>query len=448
MVSISGPFCRLRRSTSNAFGIFQSNKQAKYSPEVPSDLSKEMPDLFERLPRMFPWDKSRPVDPEEHTVWLLDNTAFQTQERSVRVKSLEGLRPRRKAKPTVIDCDGKEVAVRKRDESGWQAEFIACYFVKNSGADVSHVIAAIARMLHIDETDIATRQRIAERVQPFADTVLVKRTLRIDVGGKEQVTLGPSTSNGISTDVVPLHIDPMRTGPMTSTPIDLETDPNIPGRTLYYPPTGYLLLSDIDDTIKTTLTPSPMGIIHSTFITSTPLPIPNMPDLYSSLSTLLSSPPFFYLSASPYPLYPFLRPFLSTHYPPGTILLRDASWQNLGGLIASLTRGVEAYKISQMRKVHSWFPKRKVVCIGDSTQRDVESYCAVARQFPGWVGAVFIRRVVGVEGMDEEEKNSPKRFERAFRGLEEKGVVCKVFDEPEEVRVLVEEMVRRDECRA
>jgi hypothetical protein len=228
MLSTSTPFSYLRRTVVNGLEYLGINKPSKYSPEVPSDLSKDMPDLFERLPLMFPWDKSQPVDPTQHTVWILDNTAFRKIKLSRRARRFS--RPRRKARTTSVNVNGNEVAVRKRDETGWQAEFIVCYFVKDSGADVSYVIAAIARMLHIDEKDIATRQRIADRVQPFADTVLVKRTLRADIGGKEQVTLGPSTYNGISADVVPLHFDPLASAPAITVPTNSPDSRSISGR--------------------------------------------------------------------------------------------------------------------------------------------------------------------------------------------------------------------------
>jgi hypothetical protein len=42
------------------------------------------------------WEKPKPVDPALHNVWILDNTAF-------------------------------------RDGEQWKAEFVACYFIKNSG---------------------------------------------------------------------------------------------------------------------------------------------------------------------------------------------------------------------------------------------------------------------------------------------------------------------------
>lgn len=165
-----------------------------------------------------------------------------------------------------------------------------------------------------------------------------------------------------------------------------------------------------------------------------------MPELYTHLNSLLSTPPFFYLSASPYNLYPFLRDFRAAHYPPGTIILRDASWQNLGGLITSLSVGTEEYKADRIRKIHSWFPERKFVCIGDSTQSDPEAYGQIAREFPGWVGAIYIRRVRGIAEMDEKEKNSPERFKKAFEGLE-RGLWY-VFDEPGEVAERIGEVVR------
>jgi phosphatidate phosphatase APP1 len=131
---------------------------------------------------------------------------------------------------------------------------------------------------------------------------------------------------------------------------------------------------DIDDTIKITMTSDPIGILRSTFV-SEPTPIQGMPELYKFIhATLSPSAPFFYLSASPYNLYRFLRNFREKYYPQGTIILRDANWMNLSGLLSNLTLGTEAYKVDRMEKINSWLPKRKMICIGDSTQSDPEAY--------------------------------------------------------------------------
>jgi len=100
-----------------------------------------------------------------------------------------------------------------------------------------------------------------------------------------------------------------------------------------------------------------------------------MPELYSRLRQLLDpSAPFFYLSASPYNLYPFLREFRDTYYPHGQLILRDSSWMTISGLLSSLTLGTEKYKVDRIKKIQQWLPRRKMICIGDSTQSDPEAY--------------------------------------------------------------------------
>lgn len=131
---------------------------------------------------------------------------------------------------------------------------------------------------------------------------------------------------------------------------------------------------DIDDTIKITQTSDPIGILKSTFA-SPATPITGMPEFYTHIQRLISpASPFFYLSASPYNLYSFLKDFRSKFYPQGTIILRDASWMNLSGLLSNLTLGTQEYKVDRITKINSWLPRRKMICIGDSTQSDPEAY--------------------------------------------------------------------------
>jgi hypothetical protein len=51
-----------------------------FSPEVPEDLREWLPDLFDRFPLPWPWEKVSPVDPALHDVWVLDNVAFRSAE--------------------------------------------------------------------------------------------------------------------------------------------------------------------------------------------------------------------------------------------------------------------------------------------------------------------------------------------------------------------------------
>ena len=160
-----------------------------------------------------------------------------------------------------------------------------------------------------------------------------------------------------------------------------------------------------------------------------------MPALYAQINELLS-PAWFYLSASPYNLYPFLRKFLHEHYPPGPILLREASWMDLSGFLASLTEGTEAYKRTRIQKLHDWFPRRKIICVGDSTQSDPEAYGDICRKYPGWVKKVFIRKVMDVAEMQGTDKNESSRFEKAFHGVDKS--IWKTFEDPVELKGEVE----------
>jgi phosphatidate phosphatase APP1 len=103
--------------------------------------------------------------------------------------------------------------------------------------------------------------------------------------------------------------------------------------------------------------------------------VKGMPELYAFVQKQITvAAPWFYLSASPYNLYPFLRTFRDQYFPHGQLILRDASWMSLPGLLSNLTLGTREYKIERMKKVHGWLPGKKLILIGDSTQADPESY--------------------------------------------------------------------------
>jgi phosphatidate phosphatase APP1 len=250
------------------------------------------------------------------------------------------------------------------------------------------------------------------------------------------VRLGPSGRDGISSDLISIPGNGYKDGQVITTKaINADATPmNITFATAK----GWAVMSDIDDTIKKTLTSDPVGILKTTFAEE-PEPIKGMPEFYKHLVEKLDNPPFWYLSASPYNLYPFLRQFRETYYPSGTLILREASWMNLAGFLTNLTQGTQAYKFDRLQKVNSWFPERKFICIGDSTQSDPEAYSDMYRRDPKWIGAIFIRKVTGVAEMDESTKNAPERFTKAFKDVPSS--VWYVFEDPQELYAKVEALV-------
>ncbi|OAL56231.1 hypothetical protein IQ07DRAFT_496700 [Pyrenochaeta sp. DS3sAY3a] len=330
------------------------------------------------------------VNPDTDYVWLLDTTAYQNR------------------------------------LGRWKAEFVAAYFVQNSGKDLSEVVAWVSDKIGLADDEEA-KATIAKRMQPLLDSILPAHAVDIDLQGMT-VRLGPSGRDGISSDELAVPGSNYKDGEIiTSKAIHADATPV---KVTFAKPKGWAVISDIDDTIKKTLTSSPVGILTTTFAEE-PEPIKGMPELYKHIVGKLNNPPFWYLSASPYNLYPFLREFREQYYPSGTMILRDASWMNLAGFLANLTQGTEAYKVDRLEKVQTWFPKRKFIVIGDSTQSDPEAYGEAYRRHPKWIGAIYIRKVTGVAEMDENKKNDPERFEKAFKDVPKN--IWYVFTDPQEL---------------
>ena len=203
--------------------------------------------------------------------------------------------------------------------------------------------------------------------------------------------------------------------------------PDLSAHTRCASPDGWAIISDIDDTIKVTHTTDPIGTLKTTFA-DIPETTKGLPEFYQNLDVEFKNPAWFYLSASPYNLYPFLHQFIHDHYKPGTIILRENSWMVLGDVLKSLTQGTQAYKTDRMDKIHHWLPNRKFICVGDSTQSDPEAYAEMFKRYPGWIHAIYIRVVEGDPHMSE--KNKPERFEKAFDGVPSH--IWRLFTNPQE----------------
>ncbi|KAL8876234.1 MAG: hypothetical protein Q9198_005534 [Flavoplaca austrocitrina] len=350
-----------------------------------------------------------PVNPKTESVWLFDNTAY------------------------------RPIHPYPHAAQPWQASFSAAFFKTETGKDISKVVADIADKIGLkkegsEEERERGEQTIAKRLQPFADVVAPARWVEVKLPDGKRQRLGPGGRSATSQQIITFPSNHTNGQVVETDAVNAELTPIGPMTTTFAEPEGWLVISDVDDTIKVTLTPSPVGILRSTFL-SDPEVIASMPPLYTHIQSLLN-PTWFYLSASPYNLYPFLRTFLHANYPKGTILLRDASWMDLSGFFMSLTMGTEAYKTGEMDKVHSWLPKRKVLCVGDSTQSDPEAYGNIYRKHKGWVKKIFIRKVTDVAEMASDEKNSPERFEKAFKDVPKD--VWQLFEDPNDLYAAVD----------
>lgn len=266
----------------------------------------------------------------------------------------------------------------------WHAEFVSAVFESKTSARLVDYVGDVASIAKISKGD-DEEGIMEERIVAFVMDIQPGRQVRVNFGADKAATataaaeaklkLGPGGRNGISSDIKRVP-DPAKGKLLAMSEADVPVGATgiLQMKTVYAEPEGWAVLSDVDDTIKVTMTSDPAGILRSTFV-SKPTPVAGMPELYAYLATLVTqSAPWFYLSASPYNLYPFLSRFRDQHYPHGQLILRDSSWMTISGLLSNLTLGTEQYKIDRIKKVHRWLPKRKMILIGDSTQSDPEAY--------------------------------------------------------------------------
>ncbi|RDW71052.1 hypothetical protein BP6252_07615 [Coleophoma cylindrospora] len=105
--------------------------------------------------------------------------------------------------------------------------------------------------------------------------------------------------------------------------------------------------------------------------------------------------------------------------------------------------GTQDYKTERMTKIHSWLPRRKMICIGDSTQSDPEAYGEMYRNFGGWVHLILIRKVTDIAAVGLQAKNEPQRFQQAFKGVPSNRWF--VFETPEQCYQIINDVVQSTE---
>lgn len=238
---------------------------------------------------------ARPASVKEDAVWLLDNTAY----RPIPTHSL----------------------LHQADAQPWQAEYVVAYFKRNSGRKPSEIVAQIADKIGLGaegEDRAAGEKRIAERLQPFMQDIQPARSVDVKIPGVGVKRLGPGGRGAMSSTTISGLGELTDGKPLTVKALDSGVAPYGSMNTYVADPEGWMVISgtlfpptssislphlpqlahpisltnraahlDIDDSIKITMTPSPIGILRSTFV-SDPTPIPGMPALYAHIHSVLS----------------------------------------------------------------------------------------------------------------------------------------------------------------
>jgi Phosphatidate phosphatase APP1, catalytic domain len=157
---------------------------------------------------------------------------------------------------------------------------------------------------------------------------------------------------------------------------------------------GVSIISDIDDTIKTTeVYKGGKTMLINTF--NRPLKAAaGMSELYRKLHE--SGARFHYLSGSPWQLFPMLDEFLGVNsFPSGSFNLKEfranPSSPEFWDFIAS--GSTQALKEDVIKDIMASYPDRQFILIGDSGEHDPETYGWAAHTYPKQVKEIYIRNV-------------------------------------------------------
>jgi len=198
-----------------------------------------------------------------------------------------------------------------------------------------------------------------------------------------------------------------------------EAKSDFSGEVQLIPETGLSVISDIDDTIKISNVLDKKALIRNTFVEPYKV-AKGMPEYYQRVEK--QDAYFHYVSASPWQIYPSLKPFMDSHYPKGTVSLRYFRLTD-SSLINFLQPSTE-YKTTQIKQIIQRYPKHQFLLIGDSGEHDPEVYASIYRQFPDAIKSIQIRAVKGSD-------LSEKRFSDDFKGIPKS--VWEVFEIPDKM---------------
>jgi len=189
----------------------------------------------------------------------------------------------------------------------------------------------------------------------------------------------------------------------------------------------FLVVSDIDDTLLITGVRSALywKVLYNTFLRNLEQRrgIPGAPAFFQRLARLRENPDWqsfvFYVSSTPRTLYDFVIKWLEIHhFPQGPVLLKDFG---LSTLSAHSTRRLGS-KYAWIRFLLTFFETTTFVLVGDSGERDFYLYRRLAREHPGRVRAILIRKVPSLrrpekllDDIQELRKELPVCFFRYYK---------------------------------
>lgn len=218
-------------------------------------------------------------------------------------------------------------------------------------------------------------------------------------------TLAPTDRSGISYNTFTFDLAKMK-HLLTNHHVyfTIENDDRAKGYALYSQDHGYLVISDIDDTIKDSSVLNTKTLLRNTFLYE-PKVTKSMPELFKQLQNDLESTLFAYVSSSPIQLLPTLDLFIEQNYPQGLIKLRQSTAWNQ--VLASKEESM-AHKKSSITQLLNAYPNKKLILLGDSGENDPEIYLDILQNYSDRIDAIYIRDVTNEAKKSKRYKAFPQ----------------------------------------
>ena len=267
-----------------------------------------------------------------------------------------------------------------------------------------------------------------------ADSV---RNARISIKIGNRIVVLPETSDAAGCFSADIAIDSDEVASLAHDGIiDFESHPtrvqgsNFRGTALLLSTEGVTVVTDLDDTIKETNVNNHAEAKANLFVRPFK-PVAGMPELYRAWQQADDANLHFHVvSAGPWQFHEPLRRFTeSVGFPKFTWDMRCVDITDPAVLIDEIVKAdpqrIFAFKVAKIGAFMKRYPKRHVVLVGDSGERDPEVYAAIVREFGELVDAVYIHNV-------SREGPGAKRYDALFRPLNALGKL-QVFDQPGEL---------------
>ncbi|KAI8960498.1 hypothetical protein F5Y11DRAFT_329777 [Daldinia sp. FL1419] len=158
------------------------------------------------------------------------------------------------------------------------------------------------------------------------------------------------------------------------------------------PPTGFTIVSDIDDILRVTKIYDPKeGLLNSFAREFTPWM--NMPEIYANWSATIPNFHFHYLTTTPEQATRNYMEFIYKTYPLGSFDTRPLNFSDVKATLS--------IRKALLNKIFQTFPHRKFILMADTSNSDVmKDYPQMVRDYPGQVQCIFLRNTTATDSLD------------------------------------------------